>query len=119
MLSFQYVDIGGVPANLGGLGGFWARSMPKILDDLFNLAPFMRYPKYVDVEFIYYPFAVFSDAVPGQTYNLNFHGKVFWSKTFFGEAGFGVRQYVFQTSGSTSQIELGMGYATAGLGVIF
>lgn len=85
-------------AKQGGVGFFWARSMPRLFDDLFNIVPIMRYPKWVDLEFIYYP-AVFSS--PGSTVNnppagtgnwaMNFHGKVMWTKSFFGEAGFGMR----------------------------
>src|SRR5690606_18005378 len=42
-------------APMVGGGMFWARSMPKIIDDFFNLVPFMRYPKWVDAEAIFYP----------------------------------------------------------------
>lgn len=81
-----------------GLGFFWARSMPRLFDDLMNKVPIMRYPKWVDMDFVYYPTATDS---PGATLNqfpatggnwaLNFHGKVMWTKSFFGEAGFGIR----------------------------
>lgn len=130
--SFEY-DI--YKADKLGFGFFWARSMPKIFDELFNLLPFMRYPKWVDLEFVYYSmFLNSSVALPinppeGQgNWALNFHGKVLWTKNFFGEAGFGIRQYDWtQTSGvlagtntpATQRFLFGLFYGTAGLGYSF
>lgn len=82
-----------------GAGAFWARSMPKLFDDMFNILPLFQFPKWVDMEFIYYPLplnqGVTLTLVPGRraygNWALNFHGKVLWTQSFFGEAGFGIR----------------------------
>lgn len=115
-----------------GAGVFWARSMPKALDEVFNLFWLMRYPKWVDVEFITY-------MASGEKYTkvnfptsaLNFHGKVMWTNTFFGEAGFGVKNYNFidasipynsitkdKTTGLQS-MKFATFYGTVGLGINF
>lgn len=120
ILSAQRVNIAQYAADLGGIGGYWARTMPKIFDDIFNIFPFMEYPKYVDVEFIYYPLAIGSNATAGQTYALNFHGKVFWTERFYGEAGFGLKSFAFtSTSGRPTDVQFTTAYGTAGLGLRF
>lgn len=113
-----------------GTGFFWARSMPRLFDDLMNTMPIFRYPKWVDLEFVYYPFVFGS---PGASLNnsptpsnwaMNFHGKVMWTKRFFGEAGFGLRNLdQFQDIGSPRSQRLRFQfisiYSTVGLGYQF
>jgi hypothetical protein len=123
-------------AQFIGVGGFWARSMPRIFDDIFNIIPFMRYPKWVDVEFIYYPSALSSEVEMTQgivnegNFVFNFHGQVMWSQRFFGEAGFGLKQYQYykkiQTpapvNGSTSvrtKLPFAAPFGTVGIGYRF
>ncbi len=115
----QVISLGGFHANLSGVGAYWARTMPKVFDDLFNIFWFFRYPKYVDMEFLYFPLSLTSDTTAGATYNLNFHGKVFWSKTLYGEAGFGIKQFDFIDVPTQNQITIGTAYGTVGLGFIF
>ena len=81
--------------KMAGVGMFWARSMPKVFDDIANHFPFMNYPKWVDMEFISYVTNFTQDfTVNGvKTFALNFHGQVMWTKAFFGEAGFGMKSY--------------------------
>lgn len=105
-----------------GLGGYWARTMPRIFNDLFNLFPFMDYPKYVDMDFTLYPMSLTSGYGPGLTFNLNFHGRVFWTERLYGEAGFGIRQTSFtfkSTSSRESSVSLSAAYGTMGLGYRF
>jgi hypothetical protein len=112
-----------VPVYGGGV--FWARSMPKLIDDFLNLAPFMRYPKWVDLEFIYYPYAAQAGQTSNLIFNMNFHGKVQWTKNFFGEGGFGVKNFSFsdtnQPFGQATGLspELYILYGTVGLGFAF
>ncbi|GIL16581.1 MAG: hypothetical protein BroJett040_03320 [Oligoflexia bacterium] len=118
-------------AKLFGGGMFWARSMPKIFDDLFNYVPLMRYPKWVDMEFIYYVNVINSSEIKAYNFGqglgnwqLNFHGKVMWTKQFFGEAGFGIKQLDFQQNvsmaGVTRQrMQFTLFYGTMGLGWSF
>lgn len=114
-----------------GLGFFWVRSMPRLFDDLMNTVPIMRYPKWVDMDFVYYPMVVGS---PGATLNqipasggnwaLNFHGKVMWTQSFFGEAGFGIRnldqnQEVNSAFVKRLRFQFASLYTTVGLGYQF
>jgi hypothetical protein len=124
MLSAERISISGLTVMLMGGGAYWARTMPKIFDDLFNLLPLMEYPKYVDMEFIYYPISLTSGTSGGLSFCLNFHGRVIWTQRFYGEIGFGIRSYQFVTpsqtrSGQTANISLLTSYGTAGLGFIF
>ncbi len=123
-LSTERISISGLTVMLMGSGVYWARTMPKIFDDLFNLLPLMEYPKYVDMEFIYYPISLTSGTDGGLSFCLNFHGRVFWTERFYGELGFGLRNYQFVTPsqtrpGETAKISLLTSYGTAGLGFIF
>lgn len=126
----------GFNASMLGVGVFWARSLPKLFDDVANLFPFMNYPKWVDMEFIYYAQSMKSDYKlrgaggnePGAgNYQLNFHGQVMWSPRFFGEAGFGIKQYDFVREYQDSVLSrparpnftLTSFYGTAGIGFKF
>lgn len=123
-LSLQQVAIAGTTVNLAGLGTYWARTMPKIFDQIFNIIPVFDFPKYVDMEFIYYPISLTSSATAGSTYCLNFHGRVFWTRRIYGEAGFGFRHYQFSVPrpadpSKNSTLDLSTSYGTFGLGVVF
>lgn len=120
--SVQSVTVGDAKANLGGVGVYWARTMPRVFADLFELFPLLDYSKYVDVEFIYYPTVVAGNAIAGTSYNLNFHGKVFWTKRFFGEAGFGIKQLEFSDpeAGPAGRVaSFSTAFGTLGIGLIF
>lgn len=124
--GYEAIELANLKGTYYGAGVYWARTMPKIFDDLFNILPFLRYPKYVDMDFVFY--GIPADASTQQSvavnptqafnFNLNFHGKVFWRSGWYGEAGFGFRQLgvgdtVLGTfSGKTF-------YGTAGLGLVF
>lgn len=119
-----------------GVGVFWARSMPRIFDEWMNaILPLFRYPKWVDMEFIYYGTSMTGGVTAytvGQSrgtgnWALNFHGKLMWTKQFFGEAGFGMKVIDIKTINNlpttppTSQLGLNLTtfYGTAGLGWSF
>lgn len=124
MTGYQQLTLAGYNIAFAGVGAYWARTMPKLFNELFNLLPLMDYPKYVDMEFIYYPMTLTSSVSVGPTFNLNFHGRVFWSKTLYGEAGFGIRQYQFSAPkrtapSQTSNVALSAAYGTVGLGLAF
>lgn len=109
---------------LAGGGVFWARSMPKIFDDFFNIVPFMRYPKWVDWEFIWYPVTLRANQKSDFIFNMNFHGKIQWTKRFFGEAGFGLKDFSFEDTTSSDvnkhlRAGLVIAYGTVGLGFNF
>lgn len=119
MVSYQSVTFDQLKAPMLGVGAFWARSMPKVFDDFFNLLPFMRYPKWVDMEFIYYASSMDSNVKLNAPMSLNFHGKVLWSERYFGEAGFGMKRYGFTDESVNQKAELNTFYGTVGLGINF
>lgn len=119
MLSYQNVTFDQLKAPMVGVGAFWARSMPKVFDDFFNLIPIMRYPKWVDVEFIYYVSSMDSKVQLNAPMSLNFHGKVLWTERYFGEAGFGMKRYGFTDDSLNQKAELNTFYGTVGLGINF
>ena len=120
--SSERITLAGNELMLVGGGAYWARTMPKVFDQLFNLLPLMEYPKYVDMEFIMYPVSMTGGIGAGTSFNLNFHGRVFWTQRFYGEAGFGIRRYEFTAPNARGQIKpiaLSAAYGTAGLGFVF
>lgn len=117
--SFQRLNYDVISAPMLGVGIFWARSMPRIFDQLFNIVPIMRYPKWVDAEFIQYFNSLNSDVSLGNNFALNFHGKVLWSQDIFGEAGFGLKQYSVSDKTLNKKAGFTSFYGTVGLGVNF
>ena len=117
--SYQNISFGVLKAPMAGAGIFWARSMPLVFDRIINYFPFMNYPKWVDVEFIYYAVPMAADVVLSSSYSLNFHGQVLWKKNFFGEAGFGMKRYAFSNPSINRKAELNTFYGTVGLGLKF
>lgn len=119
LLGYQELGVVNSKAPMLGLGVFWGRSLPKLLDDAFNLIPFFKKPKYVDLEFIFYPSALKSNITMGSTFSLNFHGKVLFTPRLFGELGFGLRSYDYQDFNNLVAVGLTSFYLTLGLGVHF
>lgn len=125
ILGFNSLDYDVHKTKMLGAGVFWGRSMPLVFDEIFNLMPFFRYPKWVDIEFLYYPLMMEAGFKAGYrgNYALNFHGKVMWTKSLFGEAGFGVKN-VDIIKGATAtadaqNLTLTTIFATLGFGVLF
>lgn len=118
IFGLQTIQFNSVRSGLLGLGVLWTRSMPKVFDQLYNLVPFMRYPKWVDMDFIVYPVSTDSAGNSNSiAYSLDFHGKVLWKKDFYGEAGFGYKGFqVFQNG---LKGEFATFYGIAGLGLNF
>ncbi len=127
MTSYQNVDvklpITDFKVPMVGFGWFWARSMPKVFDEIFSLLPYMDYPKWVDMEFIYYATSMDSSKKLNFNFALNFHGQVLWKDNFFGEAGFGIKRYDFVDVTNSFQSNLGYQlntlYGTVGMGLKF
>lgn len=119
LVSYQDVTFDEMKAPMLGVGAFWARSMPRVFDNLFNYIPLFRYPKWVDMEFIYYMNSLNSDVKLDSSMSLNFHGKVLWTDTWFGEAGFGIKRYAFTDSSLNQKAELNTFYGTIGVGLNF
>lgn len=119
MLSYQNISFGTFKSPMLGGGWFWARSMPRVFDSIINFIPFMRYPKWVDMEVIYYFNSMNSNITLNSPLSVNFHGQILWSKSIFGEAGFGLKRYAFLDKEINQKAELNTFYGTVGLGIKF
>jgi hypothetical protein len=120
ILGTESAEINSIKANLGGAGFFWARSMPQFFDYIFNILPFMRFPKWVDLDFIYYSVPFKSSLMVGpKNYSMNFHGKILWTQGFFGEAGFGYKSNDFGDKELDKKTWYTSIYGTMGLGLNF
>lgn len=119
MLDYQSLKFGEIQAPMVGVGAFWARSMPKVFDKMINIIPLMRYEKWVDMEFIYYPMSLKPTVTLQNNFALNFHGKVLWTKHWFGEAGFGIKRYAIVDTVLRQKGGLNTFYGTVGLGLNF
>jgi hypothetical protein len=117
--SFESVKVGQFNVSKFGAGVFWARSMPRVFDRWFSLLPYMNYPKWVDMEFIKYLTCTDGKYALGDDYVINFHGKVLWTKRFFGEAGFGIKNYFAESEADRTHFKLTTFYGTVGLGINF
>ena len=126
--GYQKVGYDYFQSDMVGPGFFWARSMPQIFDKIFNLFPYMNYPKWVDLEFIYYVLSLAPDTQLGLggagNWSLNFHGQILFTEQFFGEAGFGIKQYDYSHSFNSPRIRdqnftFTSFYGTVGLGYKF
>jgi hypothetical protein len=119
MMGYEDLSLGVAKSPLVGGGFFWARSMPKIFDSIFNIVPVMRYPKWVDMEIVFYPVGLKSSVAAGQNYSVNFHGKVLWTQSVFGEAGFGMKSFDLKDKIEGKKTALQSFYGTVGLGINF
>lgn len=118
-LSYQDLAFGAVKAPMLGTGAFWARSMPRAFDDFLNVLPFLKYPKWVDMELIYYASSMNEKVKLDANFSLNFHGKVLWSDNIFGEAGFGMKRFAFTDQSQGQKASLNSFFGTVGLGLSF
>lgn len=118
-LTTQNFTLGEVSTTNLGTGIFWARSMPKVFDDAMNVVPYFRFPKWVDMDFIVYPVNLNSETESRLSWELNFHGKLLWTKSFWGEMGFGARSYNLKKTSEDLNVRFAPFYGTLGLGVNF
>ncbi len=118
-LAYQKVTLQDFDVPMIGGGLFWGRSMPRIFDDIFNLFPFFRYPKWVDTDFSYYTGSLSSNYKAAGNFSLNFHGQMLFTDSAFFEVGFGIRTYNFSSEFLQQKAALTTIYGTTGLGLKF
>jgi hypothetical protein len=125
-LSFQLYRSQGEDIQNGfvGIGAFWHTAPQKIIDDIFNIVPFFRYPKWMEVSLYYYPFIIGPDQI-GFSFSWQARGRLFFSKRWFLDASFNVNAISFerakisgQTAGADS-FTIGTAHGTIGLGAFF
>ena len=117
--SYQHLVLGDETVPLAGAGVYWAKSMPEIFDRMIRWLPYMDHPKWVDMEFLFYPMSIDSSNSVQSVWALNFHGKILWSESVFGEAGFGMRNIDFLGGTSGLNFKFLAAYITAGIGIQF
>ncbi len=118
LLGYQAVSVNSDTIPMLGGGAFWARSMPQFFDRLFNIIPWFRYPKWVDMELIWYFMTTDPNYRVGTNFLYNFHGKMLLTPRFYIEGGGSMRQISYGTVGSLMtpltasfvQGTLGVGY---------
>lgn len=100
LLDYQSVNVNTDTVPMVGVGAFWARPMPKFFDKIFNIIPFFRYPKWVDMEIMYYVSSLDPSYQLGTNFLYNFHGKMLVTPRFYFEGGGSMRQVNFGRVGS-------------------
>lgn len=123
ILSYENQSLRNYSANLLGVGAYWARKLPKLFDLILSRFPLLGdHKKYVDMQFVYYPMALTKGDQTKTNYELNFHGKVFWTQRLYGQMGFGLKQIQFTKDAGAAietQVNLRSSYGTLGLGYLF
>jgi hypothetical protein len=119
MASVANVGINSSSVSVMGGGAYWARSMPKIFDDILNVLPVLRYRKYVDMDVVVYPVAFGTTAKLSTSLDVNFHGKIFWTPRFFGDAGIGAKHFSVYGHSSGSVVYFNAVHGLVGLGFQF
>jgi hypothetical protein len=114
--GFSDIGIGDTRGQFVPIGFYWARTLPRIFDDILNTVPMFRHPKYVDMDFSYLGFDnQFRPTNPG--YVLNLHGKMMFSKTWFFELGYGWTRLDLRNEEKRRVLDL---YSmTSGFGLLF
>src|SRR5690606_22490582 len=120
ILGYQDLEYRGMASPQTGVGLFWARKMPKIFDDVLNLFSFLRYPKWVDMEGIYYFNSMNSKTqLHGPNYIVTFHGKMFLKPVLFMEGSIGLRGFAITDKSAGRKSNVNMMFTTIGLGLNF
>lgn len=119
ILSTESLNLSSLQIQKYGAGVFWARSMPKIFDDLFNKISILRKQKWVDFEFINYMGVLSNDGAIGTDYALNFHGKMMVTERAYSDVGFGLKRYDISFAKDEASATIYTVYGTIGLGYIF
>jgi hypothetical protein len=109
-----------IVARLLGVGGFWHTAPQKLVDDIFNIVPFFRYPKWMEVSFFYYPL-ILSGQQLGLSFSWQLRGKMFFAKNWYLETSFNVNAVSFNqvVNNRSEKLALGTAHGTIGLGYLF
>ncbi len=117
--NYNKVKVRAFSAAMIGPGLFWARSMPKGLDDLLNHIPFLRAPKWIHLTAIYYTSTLDSNVTLNTSASVQLRAQVLWSKQFFGEIGMGYRKINFTDTAQQQEVKFETFNGTLGLGFKF
>ena len=102
--------------NMLGAGIFWHTAPLRLMDDIVNLVPFFKYPKWMEISAYYYPMN-FSDNINlGAAFSFHARGRLFFSQSWFFDAAINGTHVSFEkvneVEGDLAFIEgtLGIGY---------
>lgn len=107
-------------ARLIGIGGFWHTAPQKIIDDIFNIVPFFRYPKWMELSFFYYPMLIGNENLK-LSFSWQIKGKMFFRKNWYASTSFNVNLVSF-TKATNNRLEkfgIGTAHGTFGVGYLF
>lgn len=110
-----------IQTSMLGVGAFWHTAPQKIVDDVFNIIPFFRYPKWMELSFYMYP-AALDDVELGLSFSWQAKGKLYIFKSLFLEASFNVNSVSFKKENSSGRLEsfgIATAHGTVGLGYQF
>lgn len=102
-----------------GLGWFYQRSMPFIIDYYMNYIPFFNFKKWIEMELIYHALQLNKHIALKSNYNLNFKVKILYLKQLGIDVGFGYKKYDFSDSANNLIRNIGTFYGTMGMSYNF
>ncbi|MCB0377259.1 MAG: hypothetical protein KDD33_02085 [Bdellovibrionales bacterium] len=97
-----------------GIGGFWHTAPQKIIDDIFNIVPIFRYPKWMEISAYFYPM-VLGDYSLGFSFSWTARGRMFFAKDWYLDASLNINSIQFaqrfdKFTVSTAHGSIGLGY---------
>jgi hypothetical protein len=116
-LEYQDFALDNVSFPTLGMGFFWAMPIPQILGSSLDNVSYLRHPKWLDLEAVYYPLALKSDFTMKPTFNFNLTTKIAMSAKYFGDVGVSYRSYNYQMT--QAETKLSATYFVLGLGARF
>lgn len=129
LTGYQNISLAPFNAELLGVGVFWSGSIPEFLDSTLNIIPFLNYPKWMNVEFMYYMNSMNNNIKlqtnGGSNLTLDIQGQIMFTDSWFGELGLGLKQFDFTDTsaidvfGKNPNISFLSSYGTFGIGYRF
>lgn len=100
-----------------GVGAFWHTAPQKIVDDVFNIVPLFRYPKWMELSAFYYPM-IFGDFNLGFSWSYHAKGRMFFARSWFLDASFNVMDMNFEVVNNVKP-RISTAHGTIGIGMLF
>lgn len=102
--------------HLLGVGLFWHTAPFRIVDEILNVAPFFRYPKWLELSAVYYPVSLSGNFNLGFALSYDARGRIFFAPQWFLSASTSATLISFEktndirASVGTLQGTIGIGY---------
>ncbi|MCE3009838.1 MAG: hypothetical protein LW875_04410 [Proteobacteria bacterium] len=115
-MEFKYQSLD--PVNFVGAGLFWSRSLPNWFNYLFGFFPFLRKPKWADIQVIHYPQAL-TGGISGSSTQVRATGRIDISPKYYFEGGWGIGNTVYTDTKRLQRVSLLAGRGFFGFGARF